>query len=234
MCWFICITCHYRVQSTHILPLDLYITPQSNSSSFSKVFPSTCIHYLILIVYGLVYPLTTFNIIIGYPHFLFIFTSISSTFWEHCWSCKNFPFNFSGIFYDDRVEITHFSICFNLFESYMLRVYHFPIMSFSKFVDNNHASRDVIWAIVLHNWLLCEFPIKDCINHYLLALQRVPNLIGGRFVDSQSLSSVDVLNPVSAENLYVPSDLFMPLFVANSPWSIAGYTTSGCSSSFVD
>ena len=27
--------------------------------------------------------------------------------------------------------------------------------------------------------------------------QRVPNLIGGRFVDSQSFVSIDVLNPVS-------------------------------------
>lgn len=30
------------------------------------------------------------------------------------------------------------------------------------------------------------------------SLQRNPNLIGGRFVDSQSSASVDVLNPVSA------------------------------------
>lgn len=32
--------------------------------------------------------------------------------------------------------------------------------------------------------------------------QRVPNLIGGRFVDSQSSASVDVINPVSAENVH--------------------------------
>lgn len=31
--------------------------------------------------------------------------------------------------------------------------------------------------------------------------QRVPNLIGGRFVDSQSFASIDVTNPVSTETV---------------------------------
>lgn len=39
-------------------------------------------------------------------------------------------------------------------------------------------------------------------------LQRVPNLIGGRFIDSQSSSYIDVLNPVSARNLHVLSIFF--------------------------
>lgn len=30
--------------------------------------------------------------------------------------------------------------------------------------------------------------------------QRVPNLIGGAFVDSQSSASIDVINPVSVSN----------------------------------
>lgn len=48
--------------------------------------------------------------------------------------------------------------------------------------------------------------------HALLSIQRVSNLIGGRFIDSQSFASIDVANPVS-ERIFISQSQFFCVFI---------------------
>jgi len=55
------------------------------------------------------------------------------------------------------------------------------------------------WETLVHLSNLYKIIIAFFISFFwfFLLYQRVPNLIGGKFVDSQSSSTIDVINPVS-------------------------------------
>jgi hypothetical protein len=62
-------------------------------------------------------------------------------------------------------------------------------------------SQNLIVQIPISTLLLMSFPI---ISHFCLIVlnQRVPNLIAGKFVESKSLTFIDVINPVSGFLFY--------------------------------